>query len=165
MINFNQYFWTPYPFIILSLIVLIKGFVASRIIQKSIFVKQIVLTILISSVTSYVLEYLFSLVLNDGFNLLVWIPWVKVIERIVFFDYLISFPLIFIGTFLIESLVNWILLRKKYNWKVIIKTTFLLDMITIILLVITINFIAFNLIDGRKERMLIDELPAIMIEK
>jgi len=163
-INFNEYFWTPYSFIILIIIGVFEGAIASKIIKDKLFNTRIILAILISNIIGYFAQYYFSILLNGGYHLFVWIPWIKIIREYDLFDYIISFPLILTVTILIESFCNWIILRKFYKGRLILKTTFWINIMSWIILIIVINCIVFNVIEGQKEPCCIDDFSIKLIK-
>lgn len=149
-VSFRQYFWTPLPFLFLLIIALFEGCIASRILQREVFNKHIIITFLISNITGYFIEYFLSVFLNGGYTLLVWMPWVKIIGHKDLFVYAISFPLIFIVTLLVEGLMNWLLLRRSYTLTKISIATFWTNFISLIILIVTFNCIVFNIIKGEE---------------
>lgn len=152
-VSFRQYFWTPLPFIFLLLIALLEGCIASQLLKREVFNKHIIITFLISNITGYFVEYFLSVLLNGGFTLLVWVPWVKIIGTKDLFVYAISFPIIFIVTLLVEGLMNWLLLTETYSLSKIFKATFLTNFISLIILIVTFNCIVFNIIKGEEIRI------------
>src|ERR1044072_2564140 len=163
-INFNEYFWTSYSFFVLILICLFESFLAYKFLshkssQK--LVKRITLTYLIANVVSFFSEYYLSVFLNGGHRTLVWIPWVKIIGQFQLSFYLISFPIIFLFTILSEFIVAFIFLKSKFKWNEILKTTFKVNFISTIVLIVVFNCILFNVINGQEEGFFDDILPDI----
>jgi hypothetical protein len=137
-----------YPFFILILISILKAFLSCKFFNQPKQNKKIFFTVITASVIGYFTEYFLSYALNGGYTILVWIPWVKLIGKFELQNYLISFPAIFLFTFLIESLVNLIFLKRYFKWNLILKSTFWIDLIMFIILIVGINCILFNNIKG-----------------
>lgn len=163
-INFNDYFWMPCSFFILLLVGLLESFLAYKFLshkssQK--LVKRITLTCLVANVASFFSEYYLSVFLNSGNRILVWVPWVKIIGPSQFPLYLVSFLIVFLFTFLSEFIIYFVFLKSKFKGLVILKTTFKVNLITTIILIIIFNCILFNVINGQAEGFFDDILPAI----
>ncbi len=163
-INFNEYFWTPYSFLVLVIIGLIESFLTFKSLSKKSYQKigkPILLVCLIANVFSFFLEYYFFAFFNGGHRILVWIPWVKIIGQSQLFLYLISFPIIFSVTILSEFIVVLFLLKNEFKWNEILKATFKANFISTIALVVVFNVGVFNLINGEQEGYLDDIMPEI----
>ena len=163
-INFNNYFWTPYSFFVLLLIGLLEGFLAYKFLSKKIsqkLGKQIILTYFIANVLSFFSEYYLSIFLNGGHRILVWIPWVKIIGQFQLSLYLISFPIIFSFTILSEFIIAFIILKNKFKWTEILTTTFKVNFISTVILIVVFNCLLFNIITGQEEGFFDDILPEI----
>lgn len=164
-IIFSEYFWTVYPFFILIIIGLFEGVIASKLLKGIFFNRRIMIIIMITNVAGYFFEYYINMYLNRGFIMLVWIPWMKPVEGYALFEYLICFPIIFAVTCLIESLINVIALKNRYKWSLILKSTLLINFISWIILIIAINCITFNLIEGEKQCLSMEGLPTLELPK
>ena len=150
-IDFVNYYWTPYPFIILFIIGLIEGIIASKLLSGKSFNRRILLTILLANVIGYFGESGLSIILNGGYRMFVWIPWVKLLNNKDLLNYLLSFPIIFTFTILFEFPISWIFLRKEYHWKKILLSIVRINIISWIIIIIVVNCIIFNLIKGLPE--------------
>lgn len=160
-INFNNYVSTPYPYLILILTAVFESILANKFLsgkssQK--LVGRITLTYLTANFVSFVSEYYLSIFLNGGNRTLVWIPWVKVIGQFQISLYLLCFPIIFSFTILSESIITFILLNKKFKWSDILKTTFKVNLISTLVLIILLNCILFNIINGHEEYGIVDDV-------
>lgn len=167
-INFNQYFWTPYPFLILTVIGLFESYLAYYFFSKKSpgkVVTQIMLACLVANVTSLFLEYYLSVFLNGGNRILVWVPWVKILDHSQSAIYLISFPVIFLFTVLSEFIVAFLFLKSKFKWNEILKTTFKVNLISTMLLIIIINCFLFSVIKGQAEGIIDDAIPEIPVQQ
>lgn len=123
--------------------------------------KYIMVTAGISNLVSFFMEYYLFIFLNGGHRTLVWIPWVKIIGTSEITIYLISFPIIFMLTVLIEFIISAFLLKKKYKWKQVLKAIFLTNLISTIVLIVIFNCIVFNKIKGQEEGSWDSILPQI----
>jgi hypothetical protein len=159
-INFSIYFWSWISFGIFFIISLIKIFIFIRYLKLLPFYR-IVITITLSSLISYFGEYFISLFLNHGNTILVWIPWVKLLDKSELWVYLVSFPFLLAMTIIIESSVNILFLKNLIPWKKILRVTSIADVIILIILIIFVNIIIFNIINGIHEGYSIDLLQRI----
>lgn len=160
-INFNDYACTPYPYIILILIIVFESFLAYNFLSEKSSHKVfglITLTYLIANFVSFFSELYLSIFLNGGHRILVWIPWVKIIGQFQLSLYLISFPIIFSFTILSEFIVAFIFLHKKFKWNEVLKTTFKVNLLSTLLLIIVFNCVLFNIIKGQEEAGIIDDV-------
>lgn len=165
-ISFREYFWTPLPFLFLLITALLEGCIASRLLKRENFNKYLITALLISNITGYFIEYFLSVFINGGNIMLVWIPWVKIIGSKDLFNYLISFPLIFIVTLLVEGAMNWLLLSSSYPLSTIFKVTLRTNFVSLLLLIIMFNCIVFNIIKGEENiRPTNDSLPEPVLIK
>lgn len=160
-ITFREYFWTPLPFLFLLIVALIEGCIASKFLKKGAFIRRVIIAVFISNITGYFLEYFLSVILNAGHIMLVWIPWVKIIGTKDLLNYMLSFPLIFIVTLLVESSINWLLLKRYFASSKILKTTLWTNLISLLILIIVFNFVIFNIIRGEAVGTIDDYLPAM----
>lgn len=147
-IIFSDYFWTPVPFIILMSISLLEIFLFKRFFKAKELSVSFVLKILASNIIIYFSEYWLSNIINGGHILLVWIPWVKQLDPQDSVNYFLSFPIIFIATFLGETILNTVFFGSKYGLKKICYYTFTINLISTILVIITYNLVIFNFIKG-----------------
>ncbi len=164
-VNFNHYFWTPYPFIVLIFIALFESFIAFKFLSGKTAFSRITLTFVVANVLSFFLEYYLFLFLNGGHRTLVWIPWVKIIKGYDLFMYLISFPIIFLISICSEFFIADILLNGEYKWRQVFKVTFRVNFISTLLLIIIFNVIVFNIIKGEEEGYFDDPLPEILLKR
>jgi putative flippase GtrA len=91
------------------------------------------LTAVLSNVISGIIGIIGSFILNGGWWLVVWFPWVSdhEVRSGSQFDTLILFYLLaFVVTLLIEWLVNYLFLRKHYAGLAIFKATLLINIIS-----------------------------------
>jgi hypothetical protein len=150
-VRFNQYFWTPYPFVALVLIILFECFLFYKFLSpqnSSNSFGKIFLTLIAANTTSFFGEYYLSIFFNQGYTILVWVPWVKVIGSFELKMYLISFPIIFVSTALIEFIICLLFLRRKYQTSKILISVFLTNLISTTALILIFNCIVFNFIKG-----------------
>lgn len=159
-IVFNGYFWTPIPLLILFAIAFFEGYIMSKILGVKIQTQWFYIKIIISNIIIYFIEYYLSLNINGGQVLMVWIPWVKVCSNSENINYFLSFPIIFLFTYIGETIINIVFLSKKYKAPKIIKASLISNLLSIALVIIIYNFLIFNFIKGNEIIHLIDGFPA-----
>lgn len=158
---FGQYFWSIIPFLVVVAISLLEACIFSMGLAMRLLNKQFFGILLASNIAGYFLEYFLSLWLNGGHILLVWIPWVRIIGSEDLVNYLVSFPLIFATTLLIEASINWFFLKNSFNGRSIIRLTFWGNLVSLLILILVFNCFLFNFIKGEEVGSLYQMVPEI----
>lgn len=112
------------------LIILLEAWLMSKRLCKKRLDRHITGAAFLSNFVSGLAGIITTLILNGGWILVVWFPWVSTHEiDISSRDGLLGFCLIYLIAFvlsvLIEALINWLMLRKRYSNRQIMKSTLL----------------------------------------
>ncbi len=131
------------------LIILLEAWLMSRWLCKKRLDQRITGTAFLSNFISGLTGIITTLILNGGWILVVWFPWVSTHEidisssdsLLVFcFIYLIAFVL----SVFIETLINWLMLRKHYSTRQILKSTLLANIASYLLGSLILYAISFG---------------------
>jgi hypothetical protein len=138
-VSFGIFAFMPLGWVFMIFVILIECFIATRLLIKDKWYnKKIWLTISASNIISGLVGVFASLKLNGGWWLVVWFPWIsnnevnihdhRQIMGMIYY-YLVAFAL----TLLIEFILNYIILRKSFNTKSLLKMTILTNIASYII--------------------------------
>lgn len=137
-VSFGIFAFLPQGWIFMICVILMECLLLSKFLESKWKVSQIYKTVTVSNIISGIAGIIISLKLNGGWWLVVWFPWVsnnevnlnnrESLEWIIVF-YVGAFVL----SILIESLINWLFLRKIYHTKSILLSTLWINMISYII--------------------------------
>ena len=123
--------------------------IQSKFLEKKWIDKKLYKVAILSNLVSGITGIAISMMLNGGWWLVVWFPWVsdhevdihnrKSLEWITLF-YVCAFVL----SIIIETLINWLLLRKKYSPKKIFVSTFWVNVISYLIGSVALYTYSFN---------------------
>lgn len=124
-VSFGIFAFLPPGWIFMASVVLLEALIISIILTKKKTNKRIYLTSLLSNGVSGLIGIVSSLLINGGWILVVWLPWVSSHEininnkeeLICLICYYIVALILSIG---IETFINLLLLKKKYDRKRIV---------------------------------------------
>jgi hypothetical protein len=130
---------------------LIECLILTKIFNQSWFNKKIYGITTFTNVISGIVGIVISMILNGGWYLVVWFPWVSrneiTLSNKESLSGLIIFYLIaFILTIIIETITNWLFLRKQYKTKQILITTLTANIISYAIGTILLYSYSFGLI-------------------
>ena len=150
-VSFGIFAFLPQGWIFMAFVILIECIIISRILNQTWFNKKIYGITSLTNVISGLIGIIISMILNGGWYLVVWFPWVssneitlsnkESLNGLVIF-YLCAFVL----TIILESLTNWLFLRKKYKTKRILITTLIANAISYAIGTIVLYSYSFGLI-------------------
>lgn len=120
------------------LIILLEAWLMSKRLSKKRLDQRIAGTAFLSNFVSGLTGIITTMILNGGWILVVWFPWVSSHEiDISSPDNLLWFCVIYLIAFvlsvLIEALINWFLLRKHYPTRHIITSTLIANVASYLL--------------------------------
>ncbi|PIF02181.1 MAG: hypothetical protein CR996_00970 [Draconibacterium sp.] len=114
-------------------IILIECLGLSYILNKRWFDKKAYKTAILSNLISGIIGFIGSMILNGGWWLVVWFPWVSnnEVNGTEEFKWLaVFYGIAFALTLLIEGLVNYLMLKKDYHKSKVIRTTLIVNIIS-----------------------------------
>ena len=137
-VSFGIFAFLPQGWMFMILIILLEAWLMSRWLCKKRFDRRITATAFLSNFVSGLTGIITTLILNGGWILVVWFPWVSTHEiDITSPDSLLGFCVIYLIAFvlsvLIEAIINWLMLRKRYSIRQIIKVTLLANVASYLL--------------------------------
>ena len=134
-VSFGIYAFMPQGWIFMSVIVLLECLVASKVLTKRWLTKKISSSIIYSNLISGIIGISVTMLLNGGWALVVWFPWIGrhefdltqpgMLTTLIIF-YLIAFAL----TLIFEIATNILFLRKQFSTKQIIKATLMANIVS-----------------------------------
>ena len=127
-VSFGIFAFLPQGWLFMALIILLEAFIMSKLLEKKAFTKRISGTALLSNFVSGVAGIVTTIILNGGWILVVWFPWVSSHEinlttpgALGMFSilYLVAFVL----SVLIELIINLLMLKRNYKALSVLKAT------------------------------------------
>lgn len=137
-VSFGIYAFLPMGWLFMAGIILGEAFLMSRYLVRKKFDKKIYSSATVSNIVSGALGIITTMALNGGWWLVVWFPWVSSHEvdihsRQEALALVIYYIVALILSVLIELFVNWLMLRKQYPPKRILRATLIANAFSYIL--------------------------------
>lgn len=137
-VSFGILAFLPMGWIFMAFIVLLECILLTRLLAHQWKNKRIYLTSVLTNTVSGIVGTIISMILNGGWWLVVWFPWVSSNEVNIhnnesLQNLIVYYISAFFLTIVIETLVNWLLLKKKYQLKKIITASLLVNVISYII--------------------------------
>lgn len=132
-VSFGIYAFVPQGWIFMISIILIECLGMSYLITKKWKNGKIYKTIIFSNLLSGIIGIIGSMILNGGWWLVVWFPWVSdnEVKGTEGFKWLaIFYAIAFILTIIIEGIINYLMLRKEYTKSRILKMTLVINIVS-----------------------------------
>jgi hypothetical protein len=138
----------PQGWIIMILIMMLESIIASELLCKRILEGRITATVFLANIISGLFGIIITLMLNGGWWLVVWFPWVSnhEVDFSIPFEltsFIIYYFVAFVLSVVIELLINYSMLGKFYPTKIIIRTTLLANLASYLLGSIIIYSLGF----------------------
>lgn len=132
-VSFGILAFLPQGWAFMIAIILIECLGLSYILTKKWFDKKVYKTAVFSNLISGIIGVIGSMLLNGGWWLVVWFPWVSdnEVTGTEGFKWLtVLYAIAFVLTLLIEGLVNYLLMKKDFQKSKIIKATLIVNIIS-----------------------------------
>ena len=132
-VSFGIYAFLPQGWIFMVSIILLECIGLSYLLTKKWKDGKIYKTIIISNLISGIVGIIGSMILNGGWWLVVWFPWVSnnEVRGTEGFKWLaILYAIAFVLTILIEGLVNYLMLKKTYSKPQILRMTLIVNIMS-----------------------------------
>lgn len=132
-VSFGIYAFLPQGWMFMIAIILIECLGLSYLLNKEWRNYGIYKTIILSNLVSGIIGIVGSMILNGGWWLVVWFPWVsdnEVSGNKGFKWLAILYSIAFVLTIIIEGIINYLMLKKKYKKGEIIKATLIVNVIS-----------------------------------
>jgi hypothetical protein len=145
-LSFGILLFMPQGWIIIAVVLIFESLMMSRFLEKKLFDKKIVLSTALANIISGIVGFFLSIYQNGGWWLVFWFPWVSQHEvqknQLSFFA--IYFIIAFILSVLIESIINYLFLRRKYNTRKVIWATLIANLCSYIPTVLVLYSLSFG---------------------
>jgi len=148
-VSFGILAFLPQGWVFMILIMLLESLVMSELLCRKVLNGRITGTVFLSNIISGITGIILTLILNGGWWLVVWFPWVgsheidlsapNALWGLILF-YLVAFVL----SVLIEESVNWLNLKRTYTSKKILWATFVANIASYLLGSIVLYSISFS---------------------
>ena len=147
-VSFGILILMPQGWIIMILIMMLESIIASELLCKRILEGRITATVFLANIISGLFGIIITLMLNGGWWLVVWFPWVSNHEvdfsiPYTLTSFIIYYFVAFVLSVVIELLINYSMLGKIYPTKKIIRTTLLANLASYLLGSIIIYSLGF----------------------
>lgn len=134
-VSFGIFAFLPQGWIFMIFVILIECLFLSKFLERKWKDFKIYKVAALSNVVSGIAGIVISMILNGGWWLVVWFPWVSNSEVDIrnreSLEWIIIFYIgAFILSIIIETLINWIFLRKNYSAKKIFLSTLWVNVIS-----------------------------------
>ncbi|MEQ3662418.1 MAG: hypothetical protein ABNG96_06990 [Flavobacterium sp.] len=148
-VSFGIFAFLPQGWIFMAFVILIECLSISKMLSNKWKNWKLYKTVTLSNLISGIIGIIVSMILNGGWWLVVWFPWVSNHEidaknpeslKSLMIFYLVAFIL----SVLIETLINYLILKKDYNSKKIISSTLIVNIISYVVGTIVLYSYSFN---------------------
>jgi len=132
-VSFGIYVLLPQGWAFMITIILIECLGLSYILTKKWYSRKAYKTAIFPNLISGIIGFIGSIVMNGGWWLVVWFPWVSYNEvrgPEGFKSLAIFYGIAFVLTLLIEGLVNYLILKNDFKKSKIMKTTIIVNIIS-----------------------------------
>ncbi len=136
--SFGKYASMPMGWVFMFLVVVLEAVVMSKVLKKERgYDMGVMISTAVSNVVSGALGACVSKLVDRGWMLVVWFPWVSSVEvdtadSETLFSFVLYFVAAFLGTVLVEILINGLLIRR-YSFKEVAKSTIIANVISYII--------------------------------
>jgi len=129
-VSFGIFAFLPQGWVFMILIMLLESFIMSELLCKSKLNRRITAIVFFSNFISGIFGIVTTMIINGGWVLVVWFPWVSSHEIDIsstheLIGFMVFYFVAFILSVLIELLINHFKLRKIYPAGKIVKATIL----------------------------------------
>src|SRR5438477_12264451 len=134
-VSFGIFAFMPEGWLFMAFIILIECFTMTRILLPKAFDKRIFLVTTLTNVISGVVGIFISMVLNGGWWLVVWLPWVSrheihLSQKGEVQALIVYYVAAFVLTLIIETVLNIPLLSQHYQTRKIIRATVIANVLS-----------------------------------
>lgn len=136
----------------MACLLVIEIIVMSQILGRKYFIGRVAYAAFISNLVSGLIGAYTSIAINGGRMLTVWFPWVSSREVDLskdeaLFSFVLYYAVAFVATILIELLVNSLFLKKRYEFRPVMRATIIANVVSFLLgsfVLYTYSFIFFD---------------------
>ena len=134
-VSFGIYAFMPQGWFFMVMIIFIECLIMSRLMTRGWTDAKIFRVTILSNTVSGLFGIITSMILNGGWYLVVWMPWISnneinIKKRDDFYGLIFLYALAFVFTLIIETIINLWRLHKLYSKVKILKVTFITNCIS-----------------------------------
>ena len=134
-VSFGIYAFLPQGWLFMAFVISLECLIMTRILLPKWFDKRIYGLTTLTNFISGLIGIIISMILNGGWYLVVWFPWVSsheidLTKKEALQGLIIFYAVAFILTLIIETITNILFLRKRYQTNQIIKATVISNIIS-----------------------------------
>lgn len=148
---FGIFAFLPQGWLFMAFVIVAECTIVAKMLAGKWYVKKIYKVVAAANIISGLVGIITTMVLNGGWYLVVWFPWVSsheidihrkgAIKMLVIF-YLISF----IASLVIEAIINILILKKSYTVKKVVTATILANAVTYLVGSVLLYSYSFGLV-------------------
>jgi hypothetical protein len=148
-VSFGIFAFLPQGWVFMILIMLLESLVMSELLCRKVLNGRITGTVFLSNIISGIAGIIITMILNGGWWLVVWFPWVGRHEIDLsapnaLWSLCLFYLFAFVLSVLIEEVINWQFLKKVYTSKKILWATFVANIASYLLGSIVLYSISFS---------------------
>ncbi len=132
-VSFGIFAFLPQGWVFMLSVMLIESLLMSRLLMKKWFERQAYKAVFVSNVVSGIVGIFGSMLLNGGWWLVVWFPWVSRYEVKTKADFQ-WLAVYYLFAFLLSVLIEWVfnnfLLRRHYSKRNIFRATVIVNVVS-----------------------------------
>ncbi|MDR3651602.1 MAG: hypothetical protein P4L34_01370 [Paludibacter sp.] len=134
-VSFGIFAFLPQGWLFMAFVILIECIIMTKILKQNWFDKRIYGIATLTNLISGAVGIITTMILNGGWFLVVWFPWVSSNEINIskgenLKGLIIFYFVAFILSVILESFTNWLFLRKKFETKQILTTTLIANIVS-----------------------------------
>lgn len=150
-VSFGIFAFLPQGWIFMAFVIFLECLLISKLLAAAWINKRIYWVVAGSNITSGLTGIITSIILNGGWYLVVWFPWVSSHEinvhnkealRALIIFYLVAF----IVSIVIETIINLLLLKKYYLIKKVMRATVIANIVTYLIGTLILYSYSFGII-------------------
>ena len=148
-VSFGIYAFLPQGWLFMAFVISLECLIMTRILLPKWFDKRIYGLTTLTNFISGLIGIIISMILNGGWYLVVWFPWVSsheidLTKKEALQGLIIFYAVAFILTLIIETITNILFLRKRYQTNQIIKATVISNIISYAIWTIVLYSYSFH---------------------
>jgi len=134
-VSFGIYAFLPQGWLFMTFVIILECIIMTRVLLPKWFDKRIYGTAISTNLISGLAGIMISMILNGGWYLVVWFPWVSsheidLTKKEALQGLIIFYAVAFVLTLILETITNILFLRKCYPTKQIIKATVIANILS-----------------------------------
>ena len=149
---FGKYASLPMGWFFMAVLVAIEIIVMSQALKRQYFNMRVAGSALVSNTISGLAGAYTSIAINGGMMLVVWFPWVSSLEIDLTGDdgliiLILYYAVAFVATVLIELLVNYFILKKRHDFREVLRATVIANVVSYLLgtfILYTYSFVFYD---------------------